>query len=260
MHRNIRFIRLILIFVACLCLPLTKAGAEVTAKGIKVQLVLEARNASTTIPYQDADQIVDHLSQEIQETAFTSVLRGDDKIILTFFSPLSCKNEIPAAISSINSLPSRDFIKTSTWKHDEAPLPDEIVFGQNKIQPVENLNKTQATSVPADENLNNKSNHIYRGQTSLRKGRFETNQIEYIFDHDSDDLFSIKAKYVPLEMILDSISAATDLEYICPRTIGQRELSINCKSVSMDSLLSAFKLSLNLSIKRTGKIVIFVDE
>lgn len=259
MHRTFKLMRPILVLSAFLCFFLSEVTVYGGTQGLKVQLVLEARNSRVSIPYQVADQVVDHLSQTIKETAFTSILRGDDKIILTFFSPLSCRNEIPQAISLIDNLPSGTFIKTGTWKHDETALPGEIVFEQGGFHRPEDVKTGQPTSNGiVNGSANTQGSQVYQGLTSYKK-QYDRNHIKYIFEHASGNLFNVEAISVPLGMILDSMASASDFEYICPQSIGRKELSINCKSVSLESLLAALKLSFNLSIKRTGKIVTFVD-
>ena len=262
MYNKLRKIIFLPVVFAFFCFFLTEAQVSGATKGLKVQLVLEARNERVTIPYDIADQVVDHLSQTIKEAAFTSVLRGDDKIILTFFSPLSCKEEIGNTISSIKKLPSAGFIKIGTWKQEETELPPEIVFEAKNSQTTTENSLTTTEKKPPEPvktKISKTKDGRYVRETSYSKSSNFQEHIKFKFILNEKNLLDIEAMSVPLGMLLESMASSSDFQYICPQTIGRRELSINCKSVSVSSLLAALKLSLNLSIKKTGKIVTFVD-
>ena len=250
---NWKFLKL-LSLIACL-LYLMSTGtslAQDSKKGFKVQISLGAIN-NRPIPYEVADHIVQHLSNNIRESEFTNILRGDDKIILTFFTSLRCKDEVKTAVHSIEDTSASAFVKTETWKQDEINLPAEITFNS-----ITEDTKERAPSARDNEPIP-KTNQNVPVISSDGTLAIDRKPPSLTFLKKDEDTVTIKADSVPLGTLLKSIAETSDLQYICPQSLANTRLSINCTGVSVDSLLSALKISLNFSIKRTGRIVLFID-
>jgi len=220
-------------------MPLTSLKAE---DGLKIQLVLESRDKKSAIPYEIADHIVKHLEHYIAPISFSNILRGKDKIILTFVTTNKAATNIPSAIAAMKNLEKTSSVKVETWRKETTTLPDEMV--------------SDATNTDANtESTDNKESKQF---TKWQAGEESGN--ENPIKQTNDGLFTINKQTVTVELILKSIATTTDFEYICPQSIGSKLVAINCHQISKETLLSILKLSLNLSIKKTGSIVIFVNQ